>query len=121
MKEAETDRKTVKSTDTDTDETAAEDREATAESDTKTEERDRQTVTATAAEAAAVTATETDAETKRVTGFRSRMNIRLLAAIQMMLKVLFISQTSLLHFYVNQSNIRQDTFLFYDDICYYTC
>ena len=46
---------------------------------------------ATAAEAAAATAAETDTETEKMMSFESRMNIRLLAAIQMMLRVLLIS------------------------------
>ena len=100
----EIDRKTAE----DADEMITENKKAAAESDTKTKEKDKQTVTVTAAEAAtaAVTATETNIKTERVMNSEFKKNIKLLAAIQMMLKVLFISQTSLLHFHVNQSDVK---------------
>ena len=119
MRKTETDRKMTE----DTDKMTAENEEAAAKSDTETEEEDRQTITATAAEAvtAAVTATETDTETERAMNSEFRKNIRLLAVIQMILRVLFISQTSLLCFHADQSDVRQSTFLSHDDIHYYTC
>ena len=119
MKETETDKKTAKNAD----EMIMRDKEAAAESDMKTEERDRQTVTVTVTEAAAAAAavTETDAEMKKAADSEFRKNIRLLAAIQMMLRVLLISQTNLLCFHADQSSVRQSTFLSHDDICYYTC
>ena len=96
----------TESADTGADETVMRDEKAAAESDMKIEKRDRQTVTVTATEAVTVTVTETDAEMKRVMNSKSRKNIRLLAVIQMMLKVLFIFQMSLLCFHIDQSDVR---------------
>ena len=100
----ETDEKTAKSTD----KMMMRNREAAAESDMKTEEKNRQTITVTATEAVTVTAiaTETNVETEKATNSEFKKNIRLLAAIQMMLKVLLISQMSLLCFHVDQSSVR---------------
>ena len=103
---AEVSEKVTESADTDTDETATRDERAAAESDMKTEEKSRQTVTVTVTEAATATAAEADVRTERVMSFKSRMNIRLLAAIQMMLRVLLIFQTGLLCFHADQSDIR---------------
>ena len=52
-------------------------------------------------EAAAAVITEADVKMKRTANFRFRKNIRLLATTQIILKVLFISQMSLLCFYIN--------------------
>ena len=115
----EADKKTAR----DTDKTVIKNKKAAAELDTKTKERDRQTVIVTATEAATVTVTvtETNVEMKKTVNSESRKNIRLLTAIQMMLKVLLIFQTSLLHFHADQSDVRQSTFLSHDDIHYYMC
>ena len=119
--ETETDRKMIESADTDADKTAVRDKRAAAESNMKTEKKDRQTVTAAVVEAAAAAAAETNIRIKRVTNFRSRINIRLLTAIQMMLKVLLIFQTDLLCFHADQSDVKQSMFLSHDDIHYYMC
>ena len=84
--ETETNRETVR----DTDKTMTENEKAAAESDTETEKENRQTVTAAATEAAVVIMTEINTETKRTADSEFKKNIRLLAAIQMMLRVLFI-------------------------------
>ena len=86
----ETDEKTVKNTDTDTDKMMMRDKKAAAESDTETKKKDKQTIIAAMTEAVTAAATETDTEMKKTVSFRSKMNIRLLTAIQMILKVLFI-------------------------------
>ena len=100
-RETEISEKMIKSADTDTNETVMRDERAATESDMKTEERDRQTVTVTVTEAATAAATETDIEMKRAADFEFKKNIRLLAATQMMLRVLFIFQMSLLCFHVD--------------------
>ena len=119
MKKTEADKKMTE----DADKMMTRDKEAAAESDMKTEEKNKQTVTVTVTEAVimTVTAAETDVKMKKAVNSESRKNIRLLTAIQIMLKVLFIFQTSLLHFHANQSSVRQSTFLSHDDIHYYVC
>ena len=120
-REAGVDREAAESADAGADKVVVGNEGAAAGSGTETGEGGRQTVTVTAAEAVTVTVTETDIRMKRVMNSESRMNIRLLAAIQMMLKVLLISQMSLLHFHADQSDIRQSMFLSHDDIHYYVC
>ena len=119
MKKTKTDREMTENTD----KTAVRNEKAAAESDMKIKERDRQTVIVTVTETVIMTATaaETNVRMKRTVNSEFRKNIRLLTVIQMMLKILFIFQTSLLHFYIDQSDVRQSTFLSHDDICYYTC
>ena len=90
----------------DTDKMMTKDKKAAAELDTETEERDRQTVTVTATEVVTAAAIRADVKTERMTDFKSRMNIRLLTTIQMILKVLLISQMSLLCFHIDQSDVR---------------
>ena len=121
MRETKINRKMTKNANTNTDETAMKNEKAAAKSDMKTKKRDRQIVTMTVTEAATVMTAETNTETKKTIDFKFKKNIRLLATTQMMLKVLFIFQTSLLCFHVNQSSVRQDMFLSHDNICYYVC
>ena len=82
--ETETDREITESTDINADESTTKNKETATKSNTEIKERDRQTVTAT------VTATKTNIKTERMIDSEFKKNIRLLAAIQMMLKVLFI-------------------------------
>ena len=96
----ETDKKIAKSVNANANKSTTENERTAAESDTKIKEKNKQIITA------AMTAAEINAETKRVTNFKFKKNIRLLTAIQMMLKVLLIFQMSLLCFHVNQSSIR---------------
>ena len=76
----ETDKEMTENADANADEMTVRNKRVATESDMKTEERDRQIVTVTAAEAVTAAATETNIETERVTDFRSKKNIRLLAA-----------------------------------------
>ena len=101
MKETEIDEEITENADTDTDETAVRNEKAAAKSDTKTEKRDKQTVTAAMTEAAAMMIAEIDIKTEKVMSFEFKKNIRLLAVIQMMLRVLLISQMSLLCFHAD--------------------
>ena len=105
-RETEISEKMTESANTDTSKTVMRDERAAAESDMKTEEKDRQTVTMTVTEAVTAAATKTDVKMKRTADFEFKKNIRLLTATQMMLKVLFIFQMSLLCFHVNQSDVR---------------
>ena len=100
----EIDEKTMK----DTDETVTKNEKAATKSDMKTKERNKQTVIAAVIEAVTTTAAaaETNTEIKKITDSKFKKNIRLLVTIQMMLKVLFIFQMSLLCFHVNQSSVR---------------
>ena len=86
IKKTEVNKKMIESTDIDVNKIIIKNKRVTAESDMKTEEKNKQIVIK------AVTAimTETDIKMKRITNFRFKKNIRLLAAIQMILKVLFI-------------------------------
>ena len=111
----------MKNTNADIDETVMKNKKAAAKSDMKIKEKNRQIVTVTAAEAAIITMTKINTEIKRAMSFRFKKNIRLLVVTQMMLKILFIFQMSLLCFHVNQSDIRQNMFLSHDNIHYYMC
>ena len=91
----------TKNTDTDANEMMIRNKKAATESDMKTEEKDRQTVTVTVTKAVTVMTTETDVKTEKIMSSEFRKNIRLLAATQMMLKVLLISQMSLLCFHAD--------------------
>ena len=91
----------MKNTDANTNKTIIKDRKAAAESNTEIKERERQTVTVTMTEVVTTTTTEANAEMKRAVNFEFKKNIRLLTAIQMMLRVLFIFQMSLLCFYAD--------------------
>ena len=88
MREIETDEKIIKSANAD--KTIAENKKTVTKSDTKTKKRDKQTVTAITAKTVIITIIKINVKTKRMMSFKSRKNIKLLAVIQIMLKVLFI-------------------------------
>ena len=104
-------------------EAAAGDGEAAAGPGTEAGGGGRQTATAAAAgaAAAAAAAAAAGAGTEGAADSGSRKNTRLLAAIQMVLRVLLTSQASLLRFHAGQSGARRGTFLSHGDIRYYAC
>ena len=101
MRKTETDKKTAESADADANEMTIKNERTAAESDMKTEEKNRQTVTVTVTKAVTIMTVKTNVKTEKMMNFKFKKNIRLLATTQIILRVLFIFQISLLCFHVD--------------------
>ena len=92
MKKIKADKKTAENINAD--KITAKNKKTVTKSDTEIKERNKQTVIVITAEAvikaATMTMTKINIKIKKVTNFKFKKNIRLLAAIQIMLKILFI-------------------------------